>query len=357
MTDPEVSRREAQQRVDRIRAFERELARLEREDVLALSPESRERLAAYHAAVRTRLQERFDVDTSASERRTSWGMRIVSTLGALALAVAAYFFFYRFWGALSTPIQVLILIAAPCLAVAGMELASRREQTLYFTGLIGAIAFSCFVLDLSVLGAIFNITPSQWAFLPWGVFPLLLAYAYGLRMMLAAGILSLMVCLTATVGTLGGSFWTYTGERPENYIVAGIAAFAFPFLVRARRHDEFAPVYRIVGMLATFIAIFVLANWGASSHLRLDPGTVEAAYQIIGFLLAGLAIWLGIRRELGDVANMGAMFFIFLLLSKFFDWWWDWMPKYLFFLLVGSIAIGVLVVLRHARRTLKEVSA
>ncbi len=31
--------------------------------------------------------------------------------------------------------------------------------------------------------------------------------------------------------------------------------------------------------------------------------------------------------------NTGNVFFTIFLYTKFYDWWWDWMPKYLFFLL------------------------
>jgi uncharacterized membrane protein len=321
--------------------------------VLSLPEEARKRLSEHHSGVLARLQEQFDIDTTDSERQMSWGMRIASTLGALALAVAAYFFFYRFWGVISTPIQVLILVAAPCLAVAGMERVSRRERTLYLTGLIGVVAFSCFVLNISVLGTIFNITPSQKAFIPWGAFALILAYSYRLRMMLAAGLLSLMAYLTATVGTWSGAYWIYIGQRPENYILAGVAAFVVPFVIPHPQRDTFPAVYRLLGMLATFIAILVLANWGEISYLKLDRDAVEILYQMVGFLLAGLSIWFGIRRGMKEVVNTGATFFVILLYTKFFDWWWDWMPKYLFFLVLGLIAVGLLFILSRARRMLK----
>ena len=35
-----------------------------------------------------------------------------------------------------------------------------------------------------------------------------------------------------------------------------------------------------------------------------------------------------------------------------FDWWWDYLPKYLFFFLLGLLAILVLLVMRSLRRSL-----
>jgi hypothetical protein len=33
--------------------------------------------------------------------------------------------------------------------------------------------------------------------------------------------------------------------------------------------------------------------------------------------------------------NTGITFFVIFLYTKFFDWWWDALPKWLFFLLLA----------------------
>jgi hypothetical protein len=355
MTDEHPTRAEAQARADRIREFERELRQLEADGVLQLPEETRRRLRDHHAGLLDGLRRRFDIDTSDTERQMSWGMRIASTLGASALAVAVYFFFYRYWGSLSVPVQVLILAAAPCLALAGMEFARRRERTLYFTGLIGVVAFACFILDLNVLGAIFNVTPTQYAFVPWAAFALILAYAYGLRILLTGGIVSAMAFLTASAATWGGAHWLHFGMRPENLLLSGAVAFAVPFVVPHRARDGFPPVYRLLGMVVGLFAVFVLSNWGRGSYLRIDADAIEILYQLLGFLLSGLAIWFGIRRGHREMVHVGAGFFALFLYAKFFEWWWDWMPKYLFFLILGLIAVGLLLILNRARKSLRGV--
>jgi len=42
------------------------------------------------------------------------------------------------------------------------------------------------------------------------------------------------------------------------------------------------------------------------------------------------------------------------LFVRLHAWWWHWMPKYLFFLLLGLIAIGLLLVFRRIRTRLGE---
>jgi hypothetical protein len=61
------------------------------------------------------------------------------------------------------------------------------------------VVFAAFVLNLSMFGQIFTITPSQNAFLVWGALALILAYTYHLKLVLVAGLTSLMGYLAATV--------------------------------------------------------------------------------------------------------------------------------------------------------------
>jgi len=85
-----------------------------------------------------------------------------------------------------------------------------------------------------------------------------------------------------------------------------------------------------------------------SSHSFLPVGFF-ANRNHQGVLMAAGAIAVGIRRRWAGVTNLGATFFVLYLYTKFFDWWWDWLPKYLFFLLLGLIAIGLLLVLQRLR--------
>jgi uncharacterized membrane protein len=60
-------------------------------------------------------------------------------------------------------------------------------------------------------------------------------------------------------------------------------------------------------------------------------------------------IALAIFRNWPGTTNLASTFFVLYLYTKLFDWWWDWLPKYLFFLLLGLIAIGLLLTLKRVR--------
>lgn len=110
----------AQSRADQVRTFRAALEILDSDDVLTLPEQAKARVRGYHDALLHAASERFDIDTSQTQKRLSWGMRIASFIGALALS-AAVFFFYRFW-------RLLGLIAASLLLVLKSLRAATRES-------------------------------------------------------------------------------------------------------------------------------------------------------------------------------------------------------------------------------------
>ncbi|MBU0622923.1 MAG: DUF2157 domain-containing protein [Gammaproteobacteria bacterium] len=343
------SRHEAQQRADQIRVFQRELAQLESEGVLALSAEQGRRVDEHHRQLLGQYAQSFDIDRDQRASQMSLGMRIASLFGALALSASVFFLFYQFWGWLATGVQVTILIAAPLLMLGVTLLIQRRDSSGYFAKLAALVTFACFVLNISMLGQIFNITPSDKALLPWAALAFLLAYACDLRLLLVAGILCLIAYVSARTGTWGGMYWLSFGQRPENFFPAALLLLVVPQFVPHRRFADFPPMYRIFGLLAFFLPVLVMGNWGYSSYLDWDVDLVEGFYQVVGFVTSALAVWLGVRRQWPEVINTGVTFFIIFLYTKIFDWWWEVMPKYLFFLVLGLVAVLFLVVLKRLR--------
>ena len=349
----EKSKEQAQQRADQIAHFNAELKSLADDNVLRLSDEQQAAIHDYHAHLLSRYSETYDIDTSSKEKQLSMGMRIASFLGALALAASVFFLFYQFWGRFSTYLQIAIAMIAPVAALLATLYVAQREKTGYFSKLLALITVACFVLNLVVLGQIYNIMPSDKAFIVWGALALLLAYACDIRLLLVAAIICLDGVLSARVGVWSGCYWVDFGERPENFLPAAVIIFALPFLIRHRRYTAFEPIYRVFGMLVFFLPVLILAYWGNVSYLTLDDDTIEVIYQVIGFAASAALIAFGIRRGLSDVVNTANTIFVIFLYTKIYEWCWEWMPKYLFFLLVGLIAVLMLFVFKRIRDLMK----
>ncbi|MDY6949905.1 MAG: DUF2157 domain-containing protein, partial [Thermodesulfobacteriota bacterium] len=291
------SKADAQRRADQIRYFRAELDRMEHENILSLNESQRSAVATYHNKLLAEMSQAFDIDSSKRQKQLSLGMRIASFFGALGLAASVFFLFYQFWGRFSTTTQVCILAGAPLAGLAATMVAARREATGYFSKIFGLVSFACFVLNLYMMGRIFNITPSDKAFLVWAAFAFMLAYASDARLLLAAGIICISCFLSARAGTWSGCYWIYFGERPENFFPAALLLFLVPCVVSHKRFSGFDVIYRVFAMLLVFIPLLILSNWGSISYIPLDNDAVEVLYQIAGFVLSAGAIWLGIRKS------------------------------------------------------------
>lgn len=348
------SRAEAQHEADRIRALRDGIARLERDRILTLTPDQRAAFDTWSAETLQTLAARFDVDTTDSQKRVSWGLRIASTLGGLALCAAVMLFFLRFWGYVDTPFQVVAAICLPLAALAATEFAARRERTLYFAGLLALIALGSFILTLAAIGRIFNITPTENALFAWGLFSLLLAYRYGLRLLLAIALGLLLSYGSATLTARLGYNWLNFGDRPEHFVVMGLAAFAVPLFLVHRRHTDFPAIYRLAGLFVFYVAVVALAEWGGQSYFPGDIKFIERAYEVFGLLAAGGFIAWGIRRQWDGVVNISSAAFVIFLFCRLFHWWWDWMPRYVFFGVIGAIAIGLVLAFKRVRTQLKQ---
>ncbi|WP_246028759.1 DUF2157 domain-containing protein [Litorilituus sediminis] len=170
MEEKQLSQAEAQQRVEQIHAFQQEVMTLEQEGIVAIAPEQRDAVQSYHHSLLDKFSSIYDIDTNLRAKQLTLGMKIASLLGALAMAISLFFLFYQFWGYLSTAIQVAILITAPVsLFLLSLHLA-QKEKSAYFSKIAALVSLSCFVLNLGMLGQIFNISPSPNAFLVWAAF-------------------------------------------------------------------------------------------------------------------------------------------------------------------------------------------
>jgi Predicted membrane protein (DUF2157) len=349
-----LTRQEAQQHADVIHHFQQELARLRQEQVLTLSPDQQQGLQAHHGALLKAYANDFDIDSVQKSKQLSLGLRIASFLGAVALACSVFFLFYQFWGMLNTETQVVVLITASMASFMFTMLLHRKDHAGYFTKLAALVSFVCFVINIGMLGQIFNIMPSDKALVVWAAFAFLLAYSLDLRLLLAAGILCVIGFISARTGTWGGMYWLSFGERPENFFPAALIIFMLPQWLSHARFTGFDAIYRVFGLLCGLLPILVLANWGDGSYLDWNIGIIEGAYQVLGFALCAALILVGVRKQWNETVNTGTTFFVIFLYTKLYDWWWEIMPKYLFFFVLALVAILIILVLRRLRNVIEK---
>jgi uncharacterized membrane protein len=337
-----------QRRADQVRAFQAELAELEQTLGTLLSPDSRAAVQQHHDTLLARLKAQYDVDTSAAEEQLSLGMRIASLLGTVALCAALFFFFYRFWGLLGTPAQLGLVSVVPVLGLVLTEFIARRERAGYFTGLAAAVTFAAFVLSLTVIGAVYNMPSSPVAFVVWGAFGLILAAAYGQPVVHLAGVVFLTLGACGLPLAVAGISWASFPLRPETLLLTGLCWAALPML-RPARNAVLGAVDQAAGVVLVVLAVTILGLAGRTSLLPLSIPAKELSYDLLGIALTAGGIWLGIRRSWNALRIASTLGLIWLMFVKAFDWLWELVPRYLFFLLIGGLAVAVLLLLRRTR--------
>jgi len=338
-----------QMRVSAIQAFREELGRLEAVGVLTLDPASRDRLTAHHEAELAALAARGGVDLTRAAARLSTGMRIATLLGTAALSAAYALFVNSRWGTLSTALQLTLVIVPTLVLVILTDVAARREPSGYVASLLSTVATIAFLTNLSVLGWLYNLPDSRMAFLVTGLFALLLAYGYRLLLPLIVGIAGVAVW-GWTLGAIPLGLWWRTGFGiMEPLVLTGLVAMTIP--ARLRGPPAFAAWWRGAGAALLVLGILLLGEFGQLSwFVSFEMGTIEHVYQVVGAVgLAALLVW-SIRHEWRAATLVGTVGAVIFLYLRLVDWFWTLVPQWLFFLLVGGVAVAVLLVLRRLRR-------
>ena len=315
-----------------------------------IAPAHFDAITAHQDALLAEFAQRFDIDTSLSAKRMSVGMRLASAFGAAALTAAIVSFFYRIWGDLSTAAQVTYLTGAPLAAVAAMLVAARRERTLYVASLCAIVACGAFVLQTVMLGKIFNLAGSAHVVGAWAAFALAVAWPFRFVLPFAAGV-GAAICYAAALGVaLQGAPWYEFGLRLETVIAPGILAYAAWRLAPR----ELQPWLRGAALAFVLGAVLALSTFETTSLLPWSGPVVAASYQVLAAILAMAVVALGVRTGRAETLVLGALFTGAFLIGRFVDWWWDWMPKYLFFLALAALAIAWLSLLGRLRRRMAE---
>jgi hypothetical protein len=340
-----MNRKSAQERVNRMQAFQAELDELEREGVLALTDAERSAVASHHARVASELKRDFDIDTNADAENLSLAMKIASALGALAMCLAVGLFFEQIWGKLSTPAHVALLASAPLAAVGLMELAAKRERTHYVTAVLSAVAIAAFIVNVQQLGAMFSMRPSPMAMGLWSAFAMLLAYRYRLRLPLVAGLVMLIAFLAMIPLWVAGFEWENPFQRPE--LVIGAAALIYLFANREK--EDFAEMFRLCGAAAVLAGLFTNSIWGLGTFLPFGRRATEAIYTVVFIAVSAAWIGLAIRNRWTWLTYLASGFFAIFLFAKMYDWFWQLLPSYVFFALIGLLSLGLIAAFRRMR--------
>src|SRR5690606_28393350 len=123
-----------------------------------------------------------------------------------------------------------LLTLFPMAGLAGVEVAARRETTLYVAGLFALAACGTAWVAIWMLARIFDLPFSALLLWPGILFGAAIALSYGFRAVLAVTLAAVILAVAGAFFGAGGIPWTVAFERLEPMAVA-----AFAVALAARR--------------------------------------------------------------------------------------------------------------------------
>jgi uncharacterized membrane protein len=334
------------------------------------------------------------------ERKLGRGVTILVNLGAIVLAAGLLIFFASNWIEFPRSAKIASLFALTLFFyVAGFELTQGRRWSFPTLGLavmfLGCVMFGT---DIVLLALIYDLTAEHaWSLLIDWVAWLAVAYLVRSRLILFLGLVGIVGWFGAEVGYCWGGYWLYLG-RPFHFIGLGACLLAVGGLHAWRGQRGFAAAWALVGLLVIYLSTLMLSIFDLQKEIRLDVSTARvtvwlllvAPYLlavaallfvhlrwrrtsladppvlVVLFLLALMSlasviattpdpralwfillltlltsagIYLGIAWESAVFLNTSLVFFAINIYTRFYEYFWDAMPKSLFFIIGGATLI------------------
>ncbi len=347
------------------------------------------------------------------ERKLGRGVTILINLGAIILAAGLIIFFASNWIEFGRAAKIASLFVLTLFFyLVGFELTQEGRWNFPKLGLalvfLGCVMFG---VDILLLALIYDLTAEHaWSLLmDWAVW-LAIAYLVRSRLILFLGLLGVVSWFGAEVGYLWGGYWIYLG-RPFHFLGLGACLLAVSGIQAWRGQRSFAAPYTLVGLLLIYLSSLILSifdvqkgfravEWNApvavwlmlygpyllalgalycihvrwqqtslsdppvltvlfllalmllSSIIAWAPGHREFWFILLLTLLTSAGIYLGIAWESAVFLNTSIVFFAVNVYTRFYEYFWDAMPKSLFFIIGGATLIAGGVWVERVRRRL-----
>lgn len=334
------------------------------------------------------------------ERKLGRGVTILVNLGAIVLGAGLLIFFASNWIEFGRAAKIGSLFALTLFFyVAGFELTQEGRWSFPKLGLalifLGCVMFGA---DIVLLALIYDLTAEHaWSLLLDWVAWLSVAYLVRSRLVLFLGLIGIVGWFGAEVGYSWGAYWLYLG-RPFHFIGLGACLLAVAGLHAWRGQRGFAAAWALVGLLLVYLSTLVLSIFDVQKRFQLDassaPATVwlmlvapyvlavaalvimylrwrrtaltdppvllvlfllilmslataiattpdprELWFILLLTVLTSAGIYLGIAWESPVFLNTSLVFFAVNVYTRFYEYFWDAMPKSLFFIVGGAALI------------------
>ena len=351
---------------------------------------------------------RADLEEYKTEHRSKKQIIAFSTIGAILVGIGAILFVASNWEKIGDTVRILLLAGSTVgIHYAGYHL--RYENQKYPRLGIALLFLSAlfFGASLFLIAQIYNINANNSTLiLIWllGVLPLI----YGYRSTTVAGLCSLLFYLW-----IGLMYSERNGSNElinilDLYLISGIALYLTGILHElSEKVKNAAAAFKFMGLQAVLLVLFIrtFGSWelkgeeivpviyallgilflavllSKSLRLKITNFQTDMSLAIISFLMAGitltaiyspvskdvymgfynivflgllvLLLYAGYNSEDIGIVNTAMFWFIPLIFARYFDFFWELLPRSFFFMLGGLALLTISIILERKRRELK----
>lgn len=351
---------------------------------------------------------RADLMEYKREHRSKKQIVAFSTIGAILIGVGAILFVASNWEKIGNNVKVLLLVGSTLgIHYAGYRLKYENSKYPRLGSALILLSALFFGASFFLISQIYNINANNSTLvLIWiiGVFPLIYGYASAP----VAGLCSLLFYLW--IGLLYGertdlneliSIWDlylisgiviyFTGilhgldekvkHAEKTFKFMGLQAVLFALFVHTFELGEYKVENIVPVIYAVSGALFLAVLLPEQLRTRLEGLQVDATICIVALLMAGITLtaihspasektymilfniiflgflamllYAGYNAENMGVINTAMFWFVLLIFARYFDFFWELLPRSLFFMLGGLVLLVISVGLERKRRELK----
>lgn len=351
---------------------------------------------------------RIDLADYKKEHRSKKQIVAFSTIGAILIGIGAILFVASNWERLGNSIKVLLLVGSTIgIHYAGYHFKYETRKYPRLGSALILLSALFFGASFFLMAQIYNINANNSTLvLIWiiGVFPLI----YGYKSAPIAGLCSLLFYLWVSLLYFERTDLNDLISIWDLYLISGIAIYFIGVLHGLAEKIKYTETpFKFIGLQAALFALFIhtfeIGDYFADKVVpviyavlgvlflavlvpkplreRLKGFQADASISIIALLMAGitlttiyipasektymvlfnviflglltLLLYAGYSTEDIRIVNTTMFWFILLIFARYFDFFWELLPRSLFFMLGGLVLLIISVVLERKRRELK----
>lgn len=180
----------------------------------------------------------------------------------------------------------------------------------------------------------------SWLFFIASILYSIIAYFGKSNLVLVFSILNLGAWFGGEVGYISGYGSYFIGmSRPLNFVFFGIILLAMSYVIKFKKLEKLQPFFNTLlnmGLLYLFTALWILSIFGYTYDNYKSLELELFIWSVIFALVSFLSFIIGLKYDNYTLKSYGITFFLIVLYTKYFEYFWTDTNKFIFFAILAS---------------------